>query len=182
MADLFQKTKVGMKMGRKTLISWSSGKDSAWALHLLRQDSSIDIMGLFCTVNKEFDRVTIHGVRNLLLKQQAESLGLPLDIIEIPYPCSNKDYEEIMKIFILKAKERGIECFAFGDLFLEDIREYRESRLQRTGIAPLFPIWGIPTKTLSREMVSSGLKARITCINTKLPLTYAGREYDTPLF
>lgn len=166
-------------MGRKTLISWSSGKDSAWALHVLRQDPDIDIVGLFCTVNKVFDRVTMHGVRTELLKQQAESVGLPLDIIDIPYPCSNDKYVEIMTAFIRAVKKKGIECFAFGDLFLENVRGYRETLLQGTGIAPLFPIWGIPTNTLSQQMVSSGLKAVISCINAKqFSQEYAGREYN----
>jgi uncharacterized protein (TIGR00290 family) len=166
-------------MGRKTLISWSSGKDSAWALHVLRQDRNIDIVGLFCTVNKVFDRVTMHGVRSELMKQQAESVGLPLEIIEIPYPCGNDGYVEIMKAFIMKIKKKGIECFAFGDLFLENVRGYRETLLQGTEIAPLFPIWGISTKILSQQMVSSGLKAMITCINAKqLSQEHAGREYN----
>lgn len=166
-------------MHRKTLISWSSGKDSAWALHVLRQDPTIEIVGLFCTVNKMFDRVTMHGVRSELLKQQAASVGLPLDIIEIPYPCNNDEYVAIMKAFIITAKEKGVECFAFGDLFLEDVRAYREALLQGTGIAPLFPIWGVSTKTLSRHMVSNGLKAVITCINAdQFSQEYAGREYN----
>ena len=166
-------------MRKKTLISWSSGKDSAWALHVLRQDPSIEIVGLFCTVNKVFDRVTMHGVRSELLKQQAASAGLPLDIIEIPYPCNNDEYVAIMKAFIITAKEKGVECFAFGDLFLEHIRAYREALLQGTGIAPLFPIWGVSTKTLSRQMVSNGLKAVITCINAdQFSQEYAGREYN----
>lgn len=166
-------------MRRKTLISWSSGKDSAWALHMLRQDPNIEIVGLFCTVNKVFDRVTMHGVRSELLKQQAASVGQPLDIIEIPYPCNNDEYVAIMKAFIITVKEKGVECFAFGDLFLEHVRAYREALLQGTGIAPLFPIWGFSTKTLSRQMVSNGLKAVITCINAdQLSKEYAGREYN----
>lgn len=166
-------------MRKKTLISWSSGKDSAWALHVLRQDPSIEIVGLFCTVNNVFDRVTMHGVRSELLKQQAASLGLPLDIIEIPYPCNNDEYVAIMKAFIITAKEKEIECFAFGDLFLEHVRAYRETLLQGTGIAPLFPIWGVSTKTLSRQMVSNGLRAVITCINAdQFSQEYAGREYN----
>lgn len=178
--DAIALIKPGLKTGRKkTLISWSSGKDSAWALHILRQDPNIDIVGLFCTVNKLFDRVTMHGVRSELLKQQAESVGLPLDIIDIPYPCSNDQYVEIMTAFIMNVKKKGIECFAFGDLFLENVRLYRETLLQGTGIAPLFPIWGISTKILSQQMVSSGLKAMITCINAKLlSPEYAGREYN----
>lgn len=166
-------------MRRKTLISWSSGKDSAWALHLLQQDPGIDVVGLFCTVNKAFDRVAIHGVRSELLKQQAESLGLPLDIIYIPHPCTHDEYLTIMKAFIISAKEKGIECFAFGDLFLENVRKYRENLLQGSEIVPLFPLWGIPTKILSQKMMSKGLKAMITCIDAEqLSEEYVGREYD----
>lgn len=166
-------------MRKKTLISWSSGKDSAWALHVLRQDPNIDIVGLFCTVNKVFDRVTMHGVRSELLKQQAQSAGLPLDIIKVPYPCNNDEYVAIMKDFILMAKEKGIEYFAFGDLFLEHVREYREILLQGTGITPLFPIWGVSTTILSQQMVSNGLRAVITCVNgDQFSQEYAGREYN----
>ncbi len=167
-------------MGKKTFISWSSGKDSAWALHVLQQDPTVDIVGLFCTVNKVFDRVTMHGVRSELLKQQAENINLPLYIIDIPYPCNNADYVAIMTAFIMKTKKEGIECFAFGDLFLENIRSYREARLKGTGIIPLFPIWGIPTATLSRQMIASGLKAVITCVDQKqLSKNFSGKEYNT---
>jgi uncharacterized protein (TIGR00290 family) len=166
-------------MRKKTLISWSSGKDSAWTLHVLKQDPTIEIVGLFCTVNQFSDRVAIHGVRRELLLQQAESVNLPVEIIYIPYPCSNVDYATIMTSFVTKARQRGIDCFAFGDLFLEDIRMYRETLLRDTGITPLFPLWGIPTKTLSQQMVSNGLKAIITCINAeRFSQEYAGRKYD----
>jgi diphthamide synthase (EF-2-diphthine--ammonia ligase) len=121
-------------MSRKTLISWSSGKDSAWALHVLRQDPNIDVVGLLCTVNKMFDRVTMHGVRIELLKQQAKSVNLPLHIIHIPYPCNNVEYAQAMTSFIVEAKKGGIECFAFGDLFLKNVRRYREKLLKGTGI------------------------------------------------
>lgn len=166
-------------MGRKTLISWSSGKDSAWTLHVLRKDSSIDVVGLFCTVNKAFDRIAVHGVRIDLLKQQAQSTNLPLHIVYIPYPCNNEEYLNVMKSFITEAKKEGVECFAFGDLFLQNVRRYREKLLKGTGIAPLFPIWGISTKILSKQIVSSGLRAMITCINTKqIAAEFSGREYN----
>lgn len=166
-------------MSRKTLISWSTGKDSAWALHVLRQDPNTEIVGLFTTVNKVFDRVTIHGVRNELLKQQAKSAKLPLDIIEIPYPCNNDEYEAIMQTFIMTVREKGVECFAFGDLFLENVRQYRETLLQGTGIVPIFPIWGVSTKKLSQQMLSNGLKAVITSINAEqFSQKFAGREYN----
>ena len=166
-------------MKRKALMSWSSGKDSAWALHKLQKNPEIDLVGLFCTVNKEFDRVAMHGVRVELLQKQAKSIGLPLVIIEIPYPCSNVEYEKIMGQFVDRAKIDNIEYFAFGDLFLEDIRNYREEKLKGSGIKPIFPIWGIPTDKLSREMISSGLRSVITCINPKqIPKEFVGREFD----
>lgn len=166
-------------MKKRTLMSWSSGKDSAWALHKLQQDPEIELLGLFCTVNKKFDRVAMHGVRVELLQKQAESIGLPLEVIEIPQPCSNADYEEIMGKFVASVKDRNIDCFAFGDLFLEDIRNYREEKLKGTGISAVFPIWGMPTDKLSREMVSSGLRTVITCIDPRqIPEAFVGREYD----
>lgn len=166
-------------MKRKTLMSWSSGKDSAWALHKLQQNPEIDLVGLFCTANKEFDRVAMHGVRVELLQKQAKSIGLPLEIIEIPYPCNNAEYEKIMGQFVEKAKIDNIEYFAFGDLFLEDVRNYREEKLKGSGIKPIFPIWSIPTDKLSREMISSGLRTVITCINPKqIPKEFVGREFD----
>lgn len=166
-------------MKRKTLLSWSSGKDSAWALHTLQQSPEIELVGLFCTVNREFDRVAMHGVRVELLKKQAKSIGLPLEIIEIPYPCSNAEYETIMGQFVERAKATHVECFAFGDLFLEDIRKYREEKLEGSGIKPIFPLWGMPTDKLSKEMIQSGLRTIITCIDPKqTPERFAGREFD----
>ncbi len=166
-------------MKRKTLVSWSSGKDSAWALYKLQQETEIDLVGLFCTVNNEFNRVAMHAVRVELVQKQAESIGLPLEIIEIPYPCSNDIYEEIMALFVENAKKANIEHFAFGDLFLEDVRKYREEKLNGTGITPIFPIWGIPTDKLSKEMIGSGLKAVITCVDPKqIPKELIGREYN----
>jgi uncharacterized protein (TIGR00290 family) len=167
------------KMKKRTLLSWSSGKDSAWALYKLQQDPGIDLVGLFCTVNKEFDRVAMHAVRVELLQKQAESIGLPLEIIEIPYPCSNAEYEKVMGQFVERAKNDNVEYFAFGDLFLEDIRNYREEKLKGSGIKPVFPIWGIPTDRLSREMIGSGLRTVITCINPEqIPKEFVGREFD----
>lgn len=160
-------------------MSWSSGKDSAWALYQLQQDPEIDLVGLFCTVNSEFNRVAMHGVRVELLEKQAKSIGLPLEIIEIPYPCNNTDYEKIMGQFVKKAKSKHIKYFAFGDLFLEDVRSYREEKLKGSGIKPIFPIWGVPTDKLLGEMINSGLKAVITCINPKqIPEQFAGKELD----
>ena len=164
---------------KKTLLSWSSGKDSAWALHLMRQDPDIVVDGLFCTINEAFDRVAMHAVRVELLQQQADSLGLPVQLIPIPYPCSNADYARIMEAFIERERERGVEAFAYGDLFLEDIRAYRETSLAGTGITPLFPIWGLDTGVLSRTMLESGLRAQITCVDpAQLAAEFCGREYD----
>ena len=166
-------------MKRKTLLSWSSGKDSAWALHRLRQDPEIEVVGLFCTVNQKFDRVAMHGVRRELLELQAERVNLPLDIIDIPYPCSNSEYEARMSAFIDQAKANKIECCAFGDLYLEDVRQYRENNLKGTGISPLFPLWGLPTEELSREMIQSGLRAIVTCVDPKsMPEMFVGREFN----
>ena len=165
-------------MKKETLLSWSSGKDSAWTLHLLRQRDDVEIVGLFTTVNAEFQRVAMHAVRVELLKHQAEAVGLPLETLSIPYPCSNLQYESVMKEFVGRSRERGIRCMAFGDLFLQDIRAYRESALKDTGITPLFPLWGIPTNRLAREMIAEGLRAYITCIDPKkLPACFAGREF-----
>jgi len=161
------------------MMSWSSGKDSAWALYQLQNNPEIDLVGLFCTINKEFNRVTMHGVRVELLQKQADNIGLPLEIIEIPYPCSNIEYEQIMGEFVEKAKKMHIENFAFGDLFLEEVRNYREEKLKNSGIKAIFPIWGIPTDELSRKMITNGLRTIITCINPKqTPDKFIGKEFD----
>jgi uncharacterized protein (TIGR00290 family) len=165
-------------MRQKTLVSWSSGKDSAWALHLLRHRADVEVVGLFTTVNAAFQRVAMHAVRLELLKRQAEAVGLPLQTLEIPYPCSNLKYKSVMKEFVEASRARGIQCMAFGDLFLRDIRAYREANLKDTGILPLFPLWEIPTDRLARQMVSEGLRAYITCVDPgKLPARYAGSEF-----
>src|SRR5437762_6247894 len=166
-------------MTRKTLLSWSSGKDSAWALHVLRQRSDLEIAGLMTTVNQLYQRIAIHAVRLELLQRQAEAIALPLHIIDLPYPCSNSQYEAVMERFIEQSKRKGIECMAFGDLFLADIREYREAKLSGTGITPLFPLWEMPTDKLAKEMISSGLRAVITCVDPQqLPVNFAGREFN----
>jgi len=166
-------------MKKKTLLSWSSGKDSAWTLYVLRQQQDIEVVGLFCTFNKKHERGAMHAVRNELIRQQAESAGLPLHLIPIPDPCSDSAYKKIMANFIEQVKSQGIENIAFGDLFLGEIRSYREESLAGTGITPLFPLWGKPTSELSKEMVNSGLRAKITCIDPKnLSPDFAGHEYD----
>ena len=169
-------------MRKKTLLSWSSGKDSAWALHVLRQQPELRIAGLITTVNQLYQRIAIHAVRLELLERQAEAVGLPLRIINLPYPCSNAQYETAMEKFIEESRQAGIECMAFGDLFLQDIREYREAKLAGTGIIPLFPLWKMPTDLLAREMISSGLRAMISCVDPQhLPASFAGREFNEAL-
>jgi len=166
-------------MRRKTLLSWSSGKDSAWALHVLGQRSDLEIAGLVTTVNQLYQRIAIHAVRLELLQRQAEAVGLPLHIIDLPDPCSNSQYEAVMEKFIEQSKQKGIGCMAFGDLFLADIKAYREAKLSGTGITPLFPIWLTPTDQLAREMISSGLRAVVTCVDPqRLPASFAGREFN----
>ena len=164
---------------KKTLLSWSSGKDSAWTFHVLRQRSDVEVVGLMTTVNQVYQRISIHAVRLELLQRQAEAAGLPLYQISLPYPCTNADYEAAMERFIGQAKQDGIECMAFGDLFLADIREYREARLAGTGITPLFPIWQTPTDKLATQMIDSGLRAVVTCVDPqKLPASFAGRQFN----
>jgi len=166
----------------KTLVSWSSGKDSAWMLHVLRQQPDVEPAGLVTTINAEFDRVAMHAVRRTLLEAQADAAGLPLHVLPIPYPCPNETYEAIMGAFIAEQAARGVKAMAFGDLFLQDIRRYREAKLAGTGIAPVFPIWGIDTARLARDMIAGGLQARITCVDpAKLPRSFAGRAFDAAL-
>ncbi len=165
-------------MKKRTWLSWSSGKDSAWALHVLSRQPDIEIVGLFCTINQEFGRVAMHAVRGELVRLQAKKIGLPIQLIPIPHPCTDGEYGAIMKDFVGQAKQQVIDCFAFGDIFLEDIRRYREANLAGSGITPIFPLWGMPTDGLSREMVRSGLRALITCIDPqRLSSDFAGQEY-----
>jgi uncharacterized protein (TIGR00290 family) len=167
---------------KRTLLSWSSGKDSAWALHLLREQREYEIVALLTTFNRAADRVAMHGVRRTLVRAQAEAAGIPLCEVDLPWPCSNEDYESAMKQTCDKAVESGIECVAFGDLFLTDIREYREKQLRNTGLQPIFPVWEIPTRELAHEMIGSGLRARLACVDTKqISRDFAGREFDAQL-
>ncbi|WP_299881645.1 adenine nucleotide alpha hydrolase [uncultured Cocleimonas sp.] len=160
-------------------MSWSSGKDSAWALQQLLNNPEYEVVGLFSTINKNVDRVAMHGVRVELLKAQANSIGLPVEIIELPDPCSNDDYENIMDRFIDKAKADNIECMAFGDLYIKEIRKYREDQLRDTGIEPIFPIWGIPTHELSNILLENGIKTVISCVDSEqIPEDFAGKNYD----
>lgn len=163
-------------------LSWSGGKDSAWALHLLRQRADDEVAALVTTVNSRFQRVAIHGVREELLDAQAAAIGLPLWKIQLPWPCTNEDYESRMSAVWEQAKTEGLGGIAFGDLFLEDIRAYREKMLAPTGLTPVFPVWGIPTDALARTMIAEGLRARITCVDLKLlDASFAGREFDETL-
>lgn len=166
-------------MSRKTLLCWGSGKDSAWALHMLRQRSDIHVAGLVTTVNQVHQRVTMHAVRLELLQCQADAVELPLQIVNIPYPCSNTEYEMAMRRAVEEFRQQEIECMAFGDIFLQDVREYREAKLSGTGITPIFPLWGMATDQLSREMISSGLRAVVTCIDPRwLSASFVGREFE----
>ena len=164
---------------KKVLLSWSSGKDSAWALHLLSQSKDTQIVGLLTTINESANRVAMHAVRRMLLEAQAETLGLPLWAVPLPSPCPNAEYERIMREVCRRAVTEGIQAIAFGDLYLADVRRYREQQLQGTGLEPLFPVWGIPTRELASEMIASGLRAKITCVDPRaLPREFAGREFD----
>ena len=167
---------------RKCLVSWSSGKDSAWTVHLLRQQPDIDLAGVLTTVNEKYQRVAMHAVREELLEAQAEALGLPLWKVPIPSPCPNDVYERAMAAAVARAVAEGFTHIAFGDLFLEDIRRYREDRLAGTGLTPLFPLFGVDTTRLAREMIDAGLKARLTCVNPNvLDRRFAGRDFDASL-
>lgn len=166
-------------MSSPTLLSWSSGKDSAWALHVLRRRADVRVVGLLTTVNESRGRVATHAVRTELLRLQAEAAGLPLRVVGLPAPCDNEQYEAAMSRAVSEARAEGVERVAFGDLFLKDVRDYREATLAGTGVAPLFPLWGLPTGELAREMVEGGLRAFVTCVDSRqMPAEFAGRVYD----
>lgn len=166
----------------KILLSWSSGKDSAWALHLLNQQHPGAVAALLTTLNETVDRVAMHGVRHDVLMAQAAAAGLPLRPVLIPSPCPNEIYEQQMQLAVDNALGDGFTHVAFGDLFLEDIRRYREERLAGTGLLPLFPVWGIPTEQLAEQMIDGGVRARLSCVDTrKLDAAFAGREFDRTL-
>lgn len=161
----------------KALIAWSSGKDSAWALHEARRD--YDVVGALTTVTDAFSRVSMHGVREELLRAQVEAAGLPPIIVRIPYPCPNEIYEREMAKTMNDAKARGVAHVIFGDLFLEDIRAYREARLKDVGLMPVFPLWLRPTAQLAREMIAAGVEAHLSVVDLKkLPAAFAGRRFD----
>jgi uncharacterized protein (TIGR00290 family) len=169
-------------MRPKALIAWSSGKDSAWALHEMRRAGDYEIVGALTTVTETFGRVSMHGVREELLRAQHEAAGLAPVVVPIPYPCPNEVYEARMAAALAEAKAAGVTHVIFGDLFLEDVRAYREQKLAGTGIAPLFPLWGRPTAALAREMVAAGVEAWLVCVDLKqLPKDFAGRRLDRSL-
>ncbi|HEV8580919.1 MAG TPA: ATP-binding protein [Thermoanaerobaculia bacterium] len=168
----------------RVLLSWSSGKDSAWCLHVLGQQPNVEIVGLLTTFNEVADRVAMHAVRRFLVEAQAAAARLPLWHVPLPSPCSNADYENRMRAVIDRAREEGVTHVAFGDLFLQDVRDYRIRMLSDTGIEPLFPLWcsAAETPALARRMLDHGLRAVLTCVDPRqLPETFAGRMYDAAL-
>ena len=166
----------------KVLISWSSGKDSAWMLHVLRSEGIGEPGALLTTVNESANRVAMHAVRTEVLQAQADAAGLPLMTVLIPHPCPNDVYEAQMSVAIARAKAEGFTHVAFGDLFLEDIRRYREERMEGTGLTPIFPLWLRPTDALARDMLAGGLEAYLTCVDPRvLPASLAGRRFDATL-
>ena len=163
-------------------MSWSSGKDSTFALDAVRQDGSVDVVGLLVTMNGQADRVAMHAVRRELVEAQADSLGLPLHMIELPWPCPNGTYEARMAAAMEQARQDGVDRIIFGDLFLDDVRAYREQALAGSGVEPLFPLWGRPTAQLAAEMVGAGVHALLTCVDpAQLPAEFIGRIFDAEL-
>ncbi len=163
-------------------LSWSSGKDSAFALDAARRAGEVEVVGLLSVVSEAFGRVSMHGVREELLEAQAAAVGLPLVKVRIPYPCPNATYERAMAGALERAAAEGVRTVVFGDLFLEDVRAYREERLAPVGFRGVFPLWGRPTAPLARAMVAAGLRARICCLDPrKLPRRFAGRAFDAEL-
>ena len=166
----------------KTLLSWSTGKDAAWALNCLRQDASVELVGLVTTLNAAAGRVAMHGVRRELLEAQAAATGLPLFVLPLPSPCPNQVYEQIMGAFVTRQVAAGVKAMAFGDLFLQDIRRYREAALAGSGMRPIFPLWGRPTAALARDMLAAGIGAYVSCVDSaQLPARLAGRAFDREL-
>ncbi|HEY5529432.1 MAG TPA: ATP-binding protein [Thermoleophilia bacterium] len=167
---------------KRTLVAWSSGKDSAYALWVLSQQPDVDVVGLLTTLNASVDRVSMHGVHKSVLEAQARACRLPLTKVSLPDPCSDEAYGAAMAEAMHEARSQGVQAIAFGDLFLADVRAYREKQLAPTGISPLFPLWGRPTALLAREMLESGLEAIVTCVDTEqLDRSFVGRAYDGQL-
>lgn len=173
---------MGHDSRKLCLLAWSSGKDCAWALSQLTEDDAVEVVGLLTTLNSRHDRVAMHAVRRTLLERQAQAAGLPLWTVDLPWPCPNEEYERLMAGVVVRAQAEGITSFAFGDLFLQDVRSYRETQLEGTGIKALFPLWQRPTDQLAREMVDAGVRAHITCVDPKrCDPTLAGRVIDHEL-
>lgn len=169
-------------MKKKTLIAWSSGKDAAWALHEIRKSEDFEVIGALTMLTENFGRVSMHAVRAEILRRQCEAAGLRQTIVPIPFPCPNVIYEARMAAAIEQAKADGVTHIVFGDLFLQDVRAYREEKLAGSGITPVFPLWNKPTAALAREMIAGGLQARLVCIDPKiLPRPFAGRAFDASL-
>jgi uncharacterized protein (TIGR00290 family) len=166
----------------RVLLSWSSGKDSAWALHVLRQQGEVEVVGLLTTLNAAAARVAMHAVRDELLDRQALAAGLPVWKVQLPWPCANEVYEGLMSNVFARARAEGIDEIAYGDLFLEDVRAYREARHAGTGVGARFPLWGIPTRELAASMLAGGLRATLTCVDPRqLSPSFVGREFDDAL-
>jgi uncharacterized protein (TIGR00290 family) len=166
----------------KALVAWSSGKDSAFALHAARASGKVDVVGLLTTLTSDYGRVSMHGVREEILDLQAAALGIPCRKVRIPAGCVNADYERAMGTAVAAARAEGIERMIFGDLFLEDVRAYRERMLSGSGIEPVFPLWGRSTSALAREMCDAGLRATLVCVDPRrLPASFAGREFGAEL-
>lgn len=166
-------------MLRRMLLSWSSGKDSAWTLYMLRQELDVEVVGLLTTVNTTHGRVAMHSTRLTIVEAQARAVGLPLHVIPLPWPCSNEVYERAMRKAVEDGLRHGATHVAFGDLFLEDIRAYRVKQLEGSGLEPLFPIWHEPTEQLARRMINAGVVAVVTCVDPKqLSPSFAGRRFD----
>jgi uncharacterized protein (TIGR00290 family) len=171
-----------MNVRKKALVSWSSGKDSAWTLYRLRQDPRYEIAGLFTTFNERYERVNMHATPLVMLRKQAVAAGLPLREIALPDPCPMEAYSAAMRAFVAECRRDGIECIAFGDLFLEDIRAYREKQMEGTGIEPVFPLWGSDTRALAGEMLDGGLAAYVSSVDLKkVPADFAGRRWTREL-
>jgi uncharacterized protein (TIGR00290 family) len=169
-------------MRPKALVSWSSGKDSAFALHEVRRAGELDVVGLVTTVNREFDRVAMHAVRVELLRRQAAAVGLPVTAVELAWPCSNAEYEAAIGGALRRARDGGVTHVVFGDLFLADIRAYREAQLAPLGLVPVFPLWQRDTRALAHAMIDGGLTARLTCVDPRaLDRRFAGRAFDRAL-
>jgi uncharacterized protein (TIGR00290 family) len=170
---------AGATVRRKVLLAWSSGKDAAWALHLLRRDAGVEVVGLLTTFNEAFGRVSMHGVRRELVARQASAAGIEPWLVALPHPCRDEQYEEIMARVVRRAREAGVDAMAFGDIALADVRAYRERQLAGSGVEPLFPLWGEDTAALAGRLGAAGLRARVTCLDPNvLAPSLAGTEWD----